>query len=89
MVFCCLEILCRWLWKTLYYIHYNEFYALTFQQTAAKDFAIIVSAGKWHNIINTGEEPLKLYSIYAPVEHPHGAVHKTFEEAEAAEHEHF
>jgi mannose-6-phosphate isomerase-like protein (cupin superfamily) len=62
--------------------------ALTFVKTAEKDFAIIVPAGKWHNIINTGDKPLKLYSIYAPVEHSHGTVHKTFEEAEAAEHQH-
>jgi mannose-6-phosphate isomerase-like protein (cupin superfamily) len=62
--------------------------SLTFVKTAEKDFAIIVPAGKWHNIINTGDKPLKLYSIYAPVEHPHGTVHKTFEEAEEAEHHH-
>jgi len=62
--------------------------ALTFVKSAEKDFAIIVPAGKWHNIINTGDKPLKLYSIYAPVEHPHGTVHKTFEEAEEAEHQH-
>jgi len=62
--------------------------ALTFVEMAEKDFAIIVPAGKWHNIINTGDAPLKLYSIYAPVEHPHGTVHKTFEEAEEAEHQH-
>jgi len=62
--------------------------ALTFNKTAEKDFAIIIPAGKWHNIINTGDKPLKLYSIYAPVQHPHSTVHKTFEEAEEAEHQH-
>ena len=62
--------------------------SLTFVKTAEKDFAIFVPAGKWHNIINTGDKPLKLYSIYSPVEHPHGTVHKTFEEAEEAEHQH-
>ena len=62
--------------------------SLTFVKAAEKDFAIIVPAGKWHNIINTGDKPLKLYSIYAPVEHPHGTVHKTFKEAEEAEHNH-
>jgi mannose-6-phosphate isomerase-like protein (cupin superfamily) len=61
--------------------------SLTFIKTAEKDYAIIIPAGKWHNIINTGKTPLKLYSIYAPVEHPHGTVHKTFEEAEEAEHQ--
>jgi len=60
--------------------------ALTFVQMAEKDFAIFVPAGKWHNLINTGDKALKLYSIYSPVEHPHSTVHKTFEEAEEAEH---
>jgi len=59
--------------------------SLTFVQTAEKDSAIFIPAGKWHNIINTGDKPLKLYSIYAPPEHPRGTVHKTYEEAEAAE----
>lgn len=58
---------------------------------AEDDFAIFVPSGTWHNILNTGDEPLKLYSIYAPPHHPHGTVHATFEEAEeaeAAEHDH-
>ncbi|MCL2659193.1 MAG: cupin domain-containing protein [Acidobacteriaceae bacterium] len=59
--------------------------SLTFAQAAGKDSAILVPAGKWHNIINTGDKPLKLYSIYAPVHHPHGTIHKTHEDAEAAE----
>ena len=62
--------------------------SLTFIKTAEKDFAIIVPAGKWHNIINTGDKPLKLYSIYSPAEHPHSTVHKTQAEAEEAEHQH-
>jgi len=61
---------------------------LSFTKKVEADFAIIVPAGKWHNIVNSGDNPLKLYSIYAPVEHPHGTVHKTFEEAEEAEHHH-
>lgn len=52
------------------------------------DDAIIVPAGARHNIINTGEEPLKLYTIYAPPEHKDGTVRATKEEAEAKE-EHF
>ena len=60
--------------------------SLTFTQMAEKDFAILIPAGKWHNIINTGDKPLKLYSIYAPVMHPHGTIHKTFQEAEEADH---
>ena len=49
---------------------------------------ILVPAGKWHNIVNTGDKPLKIYSIYAPAEHPHGTVHKTRQEAMEAEHHH-
>ena len=52
------------------------------------DYAIFVPAGKWHNIVNKGDKPLKLYSIYAPAEHPHGTVHKTQQEAMEAEHAH-
>lgn len=52
---------------------------------ASDDFAVFVPAGTWHNLTNTGDEPLKLYSIYSPAEHPHGTVHATKSEAEAAE----
>ena len=45
-------------------------------------YAIIIPAGTWHNIINTGNRPLKLYSIYAPPKHPFGTVHKTKADAE-------
>jgi len=56
--------------------------ALTFVQAVEADFAVFIPAGKWHNLINTGDKPLKLYSIYAPVEHPHSTVHKTCEDDE-------
>jgi mannose-6-phosphate isomerase-like protein (cupin superfamily) len=52
------------------------------------DWAVIVPAGTWHNVINTGKTALKLYSIYTPPEHPEGTVHKTKAEADAAEHDH-
>ncbi|MBL8158833.1 cupin domain-containing protein [Candidatus Saccharibacteria bacterium] len=58
---------------------------LPLQADAGVDFAILVPAGTWHNIINEGDEPLKLYSIYAPGEHPFGTVHATAAEAQAAE----
>ncbi|PAV27939.1 cupin [Virgibacillus profundi] len=58
---------------------------LTFQRDVSEDYAIMVPAGKWHNLINTGNEPLKLYTIYAPPEHPFGTVHQTKAEAMAAE----
>jgi mannose-6-phosphate isomerase-like protein (cupin superfamily) len=49
------------------------------------DWAIIVPAGVWHNVVNTGDTELKLYSLYSPPEHPDGTVHRTKAEAEAAE----
>lgn len=50
---------------------------LTFRRRLSDDDAIIIPSEKWHNIINTGRRPLKLYSIYAPPEHPLGTVHVT------------
>ena len=50
------------------------------------DSAIFVPAGTWHNLTNTGGVPLKLYSIYAPPNHPFSTVHQTKEVAEASEH---
>lgn len=58
---------------------------LDFQAYVRDDFIFIIPAGKWHNLINTGNKPLKLYSIYAPPQHPHGTVHVTKAEAQAAE----
>lgn len=52
------------------------------------DWAVIVPAGVWHNVINTGDQDLKLYSLYSPPEHPPETVHRTKAEAEAAEAEH-
>jgi mannose-6-phosphate isomerase-like protein (cupin superfamily) len=54
------------------------------------DSAIIVPAGVWHNVVNTGADDVKLYSLYSPPEHPDGTVHGTKADAEAAEaaHEH-
>ncbi len=50
--------------------------------------AIFVPAGTWHNLINAGCSPLKLYSIYAPPEHPPCTVHPTKKDALADEHHH-
>ena len=52
------------------------------------DWAIIVPSGARHNVRNTGQEPLKLYTIYAPPEHHDGTVHRTKADAERSE-EHF
>ena len=40
------------------------------------DYVIFIPAGKWHNLINTGHTPIKLYSIYT-TNHPHGTIHVT------------
>lgn len=58
---------------------------LDFQRKVSDDYAIIIPAGTWHNVINTGNIPLKLYSIYAPPQHPKGTVHQTKADAMAAE----
>jgi mannose-6-phosphate isomerase-like protein (cupin superfamily) len=58
---------------------------LEFQEYVNKDYAFIIPAGKWHNLINTGSIPLKLYSIYAPPQHSSGTVHETKAAAQAAE----
>ena len=50
---------------------------LSFRRNVYDDYAIVVPAGTWHNVINTGNTPLKLYSIYAPPNHPFGTVHVT------------
>lgn len=58
---------------------------LTFVRNVYDDSAIIIPAGTWHNLTNTGNTPLKLYSIYAPPNHPFGTVHTTKADAMAAE----
>lgn len=61
---------------------------LYYEKSVAEDDAIMVPAGKWHNLTNTGDKPLKLYSIYAPPEHPFGTVHETKADDIAAEGSH-
>jgi len=58
---------------------------LNFERRIKDDSAIMVPAGTWHNVTNTGNIPLKLYSIYAPPQHPRGTVHVTKANAMAAE----
>lgn len=55
---------------------------LTFKKNISDDDMIIIPAGKWHNIMNTGNKPLKIYSIYAPPHHPFGTIHITKEREE-------
>ncbi|QAT39780.1 cupin domain-containing protein [Clostridium sp. JN-9] len=56
---------------------------LDFQANVSDEFAIMIPSGTWHNVINTGNIPLKVYSIYAPPQHPHGTIHETKADAEA------
>lgn len=52
------------------------------------DWALIVPAGIWHNVVNVGSNDLKLYSLYSPPEHPDGSIHRTKADAAADEHHH-
>ncbi len=52
------------------------------------NYAILIPAGARHNVKNTGHEPLRLYTLYAPPEHQDGTVHVTKAEAQKSK-EHF
>ena len=54
-------------------------------QDVQDDWAVVVPSGVRHNVLNTGDGPLKVYSLYAPPEHPDGTVHRTKADADAAE----
>jgi mannose-6-phosphate isomerase-like protein (cupin superfamily) len=54
------------------------------KQVAQGDL-VVVPAGTKHNFLNTGPNPLVLYTVYGPPEHADGAVHHTKEEADEAE----
>jgi len=56
---------------------------LNYRQPAYADYAIFIPAGTWHNVTNTGNKPLKLFSVYSPPNHPWGTIHLT--KADAAE----
>ena len=58
------------------------------EESALEDgTSVVIPAGVEHNVVNTSaDEPLRLYTLYSPPEHPDGTVHHTKQEAEAAEH---
>ena len=60
--------------------------ALNYQKNASAGYAVIIPAGTWHNIVNTGQKPLKLFSVYAPPHHPFATVQKTKCDAEKEHH---
>lgn len=47
------------------------------EHNVSDDFAIVIPEGTKHNVINTGNTELKLYSIYSPPEHKDGVIHKS------------
>lgn len=61
----------------------NSMDDLSFTQPIGDDDAVVIPAGSYHNISNTGDVPMKLYSIYAPPQHPYGLVQRTKAEADA------
>lgn len=62
---------------------------ITLDKEVGPEDAILIPNGAYHNVINIGDEDLKLYSIYGPAHHAHGTVHETQAIAiEAEEHEH-
>lgn len=58
---------------------------LNYQHPVLDGYAVFVPAGTWHNIINTGTCPLKIYTIYAPPHHPHGTIQETKDIADMEE----
>ncbi len=61
---------------------------LSFDQEVEDDWAVFIPAGYWHNVMNIGDVPLKIYSIYGPGEHPRGTLHETFEDSANDPHHH-
>jgi mannose-6-phosphate isomerase-like protein (cupin superfamily) len=57
------------------------------EKNVASGDLVVVPAGHKHNFVNTGPNPLILYTVYGPPEHADGAVHKTKEEADRLEEE--
>lgn len=58
---------------------------LTYAQDVADGWAILIPAGTWHDVINTGDVPMRLYAIYAPVHHAPGKVQPTAADAQRDE----
>lgn len=54
---------------------------LTFEQEVTDGWSVLVPAGTWHDVVNTGDEPLRLYVVYAPVHHAAGKIQATAQDA--------
>lgn len=55
--------------------------------TVGSGNAVVIPAQTWHNLINTQSTPVKLFSVYAPPQHPFCTVHKTKLDSDLAEHD--
>lgn len=58
---------------------------LTTEHDVSDGWCVLVPAGTWHNITNTGDQPMQLYAVYAPVHHAAGKVHRTADDSERDE----
>jgi mannose-6-phosphate isomerase-like protein (cupin superfamily) len=56
---------------------------LSFEQDVSDGWCVLIPAGTWHNVTNTGDGPMRLYMIYAPAHHKPGKIHETASEAAA------
>ncbi|HZV27354.1 MAG TPA: cupin domain-containing protein, partial [Acidothermaceae bacterium] len=56
---------------------------LTFDQEVTDGWCVIVPAGTWHNVTNIGDEPMQVYTVYAPQHHQPGKVQQTKATADA------
>ncbi|MCL2316672.1 MAG: cupin domain-containing protein, partial [Actinomycetia bacterium] len=61
---------------------------VTFRADVEAESGVFVPAGTWHNVINTGADDLKLYTLYGPADHEPGTLHKTQHDAQMDPHEH-
>ncbi len=54
---------------------------LPFDEEVSDDWVILVPAGTWHNVTNTGDEDMKVYALYGPADHLTGTIHETHADA--------
>ena len=55
---------------------------MDFEQDVSDGWSIQVPTGAWHDVVNAGEEPMRLYAVYAPVHHAPGITQATSRDAE-------
>jgi len=61
---------------------------VTFKEKVGPSSGVFVPCGTWHNVINTGDVELKLYTLYGPADHKAGTIHKTQHDAQIDPNEH-